>query len=205
MECEACQKALEEIRKEVAELNVSRQDAGRAWRTLTRNLWIRRVTAAVLAVVLLVTAACVGKEIYEWDQERTIWMGADELDISAYRLADGRVYVEYSGKEQRIANIMGGPMEFINGTEGWRGDYAFRFGTNKLYRDLSPDSFGPTWQVIEGKNVENIVLIGANEKDVTVICGMDDELPPATGEMEQRVAERDAWMAEVMSQPGKGN
>ena len=203
-ECESCQKALGEIRKEVSAPNVSRQDAGRAWKTLTRNLWIRRVAAIVLTVVLTVAAAAAGKEIYEWDQERTIWLGADEIEIRAYRLVDGRVYVEFSGKDQRLANVMGGPMDIINGTEEWRGDYGFRFGTSKQFSDLSPDSFGQTWEVIEGKNVENIVLIGKNEKDVTVICGMDDELPPATEEMEKRVAERDAWMAEHMSGQGKG-
>lgn len=203
-ECEACQKALEAIRKEVSAPNASMKDAGKAWRTLTRNLWIRRVTAVVLVVVLTVAAAAVGKEIYEWDQERTIWMGADELNIEAYRLADGRVYVGYSGKEQPIANTMSGPMN-INGTEGGRGDYAFRFGAQKMYRDKGPDNFGTQWEVIGGESVENIVLIGANEKDVTIICSMDDELPPATEAMEQRVAERDAWMAERMSQPGKGN
>jgi len=204
-ECEACRKALDEIRKEISVSNVSRQDAGRAWKALTRNLWIRRVTAIILAVVLMVPAALVGKEIYEWDQERTLWMAADELEISAYRLADGRVYVEYSGKEQCIATTMSGPMDRITGTEEGRGDYAFRFGTSKQYRDETPDLFGTTWEAIKGENVENIVLIGADEKDVTVICGMDDELPPATEEMEQRVAEWDAWMAERMSQPGKGN
>ena len=205
MECEACQKALVEIEKEVSAPNVSRQEAGKAWKALTRNLWIRRVTAIVLAVVLTAAAAAVGKEVYEWDQERTIWMGADELNIEAYRLADGRVYVEFSGKEQCISVIYGGPAENMNGTEEWQGDYGFRFGTQKMYRDESPDLFGTTWEAIEGKNVENIVLIGADEKDVTIICGMDDELPPATEEMEQRVAERDAWMAEHMSGQGKGN
>ena len=204
MECESCKKALMEIRKEISAPNVSRQDAGKAWKALTRNLWIRRVTAIVLAVVLTVAGLLVGKEIYEWDQERTIWMGADELDIEAYRLADGRVYVEFSGKEQCIAIINGGPAENMNGTEEWQGDYAFRFGTNKIYRDRSLDLFGTTWEAIEGKNVENIVLIGADERDVTVICAMDDELPPATEEMEQRVAERDAWREKLRSGQGKG-
>jgi hypothetical protein len=159
------------------------------------------VTAIVLAVVMTVAAALVGKEIYEWDQERTIWMGADELNIEAYRLADGRVYVEYSGKEQCIANIMSGPMDIINGTEEWQGYYSFRFGTSKRYMNEATDLFGTTWEAIGNGN---IVLIGADEKDVTVICGMDDELPPATEEMEQKVAERDAWMEEAMSRPGKG-
>jgi hypothetical protein len=54
MECESCKKALMEIRKEISAPNVSRQDAGRAWKTLTRNLWIRRVTAIVLAVVMII-------------------------------------------------------------------------------------------------------------------------------------------------------
>ena len=204
MECESCKKALMEIRKEISAPNVSRQDAGKAWKALTRNLWIRRVTAIVLAVVLTVAGVLVGKEIYEWDQERTIWMGADELNIEAYRLKDGRVYVEFSGKEQCIAIINGGPAENMNGTEEWQGDYGFRFGTNKMYRDQPTDFFGLTWEAIEGKNVENIVLIGADERDVTVICAMDDELPPATEEMEQRVAERDAWREKLRSGQGKG-
>lgn len=202
-ECEACQKALMEIKKEISAPNVSRQDAGKAWKTLTRNLWIRRVAAIILAVVMSVAAAAVGKEIYEWDQERTIWMGADELNIEAYRLADGRVYVEYSGKEQCISVTMSGSAD-ISGTEEGRGEYAFRFGTQKMYRDEGVDLFGTQWEAIGRERVENIVLIGADEEDVSVICSTDDELPPATGEMEQRVAEWDAWMAERMSQPGKG-
>jgi len=87
-ECESCQRALAEIRKEISAPNVSRQEAGKAWKTLTRNLWIRWVTVIILTVVLTVVADAAGKEVYEWDQKRTIWMGADELDISAYRLAE---------------------------------------------------------------------------------------------------------------------
>lgn len=202
MECESCKKALMEIRKEISAPNVSRQDAGRAWKALTRNLWIRRVTAIVLAVVMTVAGVLVGKEIYEWDQERTIWMDADELEISAYRLAGGRVYVEFAGKEQCIASIKSGPMDIVNGTEEWQGYYSFRFGTSKRYMNEATDLFGTTWEAIGNGN---IVLIGADEKDVTVICSVDDELPPATEEMEQRVAERDAWMAEHLSGEGKGN
>ena len=201
MECESCKKALMEIRKEISAPNVSRQDAGRAWKALTRNLWIRRVTAIVLAVVMTVAAALAGKEIYEWDQERTIWMGADELDIEAYRLKDGRVYVEFSGKEQCIAITNGGPTEFMNGTEEWQGYYSFRFGTSKRYMNEATDLFGTTWEAIGNGN---IVLIGKNEKDVTVICSVADELPPATEEMEQRVAERDAWREKLRSGQGKG-
>ena len=202
-ECEACGRALEEIRKEISAPNVSRKDAGRAWRTLTRNLWIRRVTAIVLAVVLTVAAAFVGKEIYEWDQERTIWMRADELDISAYRLADGRVYVEFAGKEHRVSNSSAYPMD-LDGAEDWTGDYAFQLGWSKASDKWETENRIHYWDVVDGKRIENLVLVGADEKEVTVICGMDDELPPATEEMEQKVAERDAWIAESMSRPGKG-
>ena len=202
-ECEECKKALEEIRKEISAPNVSRQDAGRAWETLTRNLWLRRVTAIVLAVVLTVAGVLVGKEIYEWDQERTIWMGADELNIEAYRLADGRVYVEFAGREHNISNSSGWSMN-LRGAEDWTGDYAFQMGWSKASEKWkTPDWI--RWETVGGERIENLVLVGANEKDVTIICGMDDELPPATEEMEQKVAERDAWMAEAMSRPGKGN
>ena len=202
-ECESCKRALMEIRREISAANVSRQDAGRAWRTLTRNLWIRRVTAIILAVVLTVAAVLVGKEIYEWDQEKAIWMDADELEIGAYRLADGRVYVEFMGREHRISNTSAHPMN-LNGTEDWTGDYAFRMGWSKMSDKWKSENRVHYWDVV-GENVENLVLVGADEKDVTVICGMDDELPPATEEMEQKVAEWDAWMAEAMSRPGKGN
>ena len=33
----------------------------------------------------LAAAAC-GREVYKWDRERTIWMGADELTYGAFRL-----------------------------------------------------------------------------------------------------------------------
>ena len=91
------------------------KDAGKAWRTLTRNLWLRRVTAAVLILVLAVTAALVGKEIYEWDQERLHYVDPEEIIV----LTD------------------------------WK-----------------------------------------NTKEIPV-CRFDDELPPASGEIEAKVAERD--------------
>ena len=183
-ECEACQKALEEIKKEIAAPNASMKDAGKAWRTLTRNLWIRRVTAIVLAAVLTVAAALVGKEIYEWDQERTIWMSADELDIGAYRLADGRVYVEFVGSEYRISVTQSGPDA--------DGRYMFRMGYNKASLDYVT-AYPERGEAIS-EDYENVVLVGADEKDVTVICSTDDELPPATEEMEKKVAEWEEFM-----------
>ena len=99
---------------------------------------------------------------------------------------------------------MSGPMDVDGAEEGWR-DYTFRFGTSKRYMNEATDLFGIIWEAIEGENDENIVLIGKREKDVTVICSMDDELPPAPEEMEQWIAEWEAWMEERMSLPGKGN
>ena len=101
-ECEACKEELEEIKKEVSVPNASMKDAAQAWKTLVRNLWLRRIAATVLVAVLTVAAVIAGIEIYKWDQKRTIWMGADELECAAYRLADGRVYLEFNGKEHKI-------------------------------------------------------------------------------------------------------
>lgn len=85
-ECEACKKELEEIKKEISVPNASKKDAARAWKTLVRNLWLRRIASIVLVAVLLVAAAACGREVYKWDWERTIWMGADELTYGAFRL-----------------------------------------------------------------------------------------------------------------------
>ena len=61
-ECEACKKELEEIKKEVSVPNASKKDAARAWKTLVRNLWLRRIASIVLVVVLLVAAVACGRE-----------------------------------------------------------------------------------------------------------------------------------------------
>ena len=95
-ECESCRQALDSISKEISAPNVSMKDAGKAWRTLTRNLWLRRAAAAVLILVLAVTAALVGKEIYEWDQERLHYVDPEEIIVSNLcRLADGRIYLAH--------------------------------------------------------------------------------------------------------------
>ena len=49
------------------------------------------------------------------------------------------------------------------------------------------------WGVING-DYEQVELDSAGKKDITVICRMDEELPPATEEMEKRAAEYDALM-----------
>ena len=194
-ECGGCQKALAEIRKEISMPNSTMKDAGKAWKNLVRNLWIRKALRVILVAVLVVALSLVGVQIYEWDQERTIWMGADELDIGAYRLADGRAYVEFIGREHRISNLMAGP-------EADGQTYRFRMGYSKASLNYSP-YHSEQWEVLS-QDCENVVLIGADEKDVFVIFGKDDELPPATEEIEQKVAERDAWMEEAFSRPGKG-
>ena len=194
-ECEDCRKALDEIKKEISVPNASRKDAGEAWKHLVKNLWIRKVVSIVLAVLLIVTAEFVGKEIYEWDQERTIWMDADELEIGAFRLADGRVYVEFIGREHRISVTQSDPK--VNDQT-----YGFRMGYNKKSLD-HVSSYPEIWDVLNG-DYENATLIGANGKDLTFICSTDDELPPASAEIEAKVAERDAWRAKQMNSPGQG-
>lgn len=202
MECESCKKALMEIRKEISAPNVSRQDAGRAWKALTRNLWIRRVTAGIMAVVLAIVLSAAGFFVNRWYLHRPIWMNADELNYGAYRLADGRVYVEFMGREQDITTIRGYHVE-RNDEADMSVDYAFRMGWQKAFSEKKPELWDK-WYIMSGENIENLVLVGKNAKNVTVICAMDDELPPATEEMEQRVAEYDERMERINSMPGKG-
>lgn len=187
-ECEACKEELEEIKKEVSVPNASMKDAAQAWKTLVRNLWLRRIAATVLVAVLTVAAVIAGIEIYKWDQKRTIWMGADELECAAYRLADGRVYLEFNGKEHKIT-VTESPND---PAESGGHSYILRMGYNKATTDVEiphPER----WGVING-NYEQVELDGTGKGDITVICRMDDILPPATEEMEKRVAEYDALM-----------
>jgi hypothetical protein len=187
-ECEACKEELEEIKKEVSVPNASMKDAAQAWKTLVRNLWLRRIAATVLVAVLTVAAVIAGIEIYKWDQKRTIWMGADELECAAYRLADGRVYLEFNGKEHKIT-VTESPND---PAESGGHSYILRMGYNKATTDVEiphPER----WGVING-NYEQVELDGTGKDDITVICRMDDILPSATEEMEKRVAEYDALM-----------
>lgn len=91
------------LKEEISVTNTSREDAARAWKTMVRNLWFRRIAAIAVLAALIVAAAFVGKEIYVWDQERTIWLEADDTEYWAYRLPDGRIYVQFTGKDHRIS------------------------------------------------------------------------------------------------------
>ncbi len=187
-ECEACKKELEEIKKEIYISNVSRKDAARAWKNLARNLWIRRVASVILVVVLIVAAAAAGIAIYRWDQQRTIWMGADELEYQAYRAADGRIYFECNGREHSIS-IVESPND---PSEAGGESYVLRMGYNKAARDIKMTR-PEMWGVLNG-NYKRLELDGFGKEDNTVICRMADELPPATEEMERRIAEYDSMM-----------
>ena len=110
--------------------------------------------------------AAAGKEFYKRDQERTIWLNADETDYEAYRLADGRVYVEFLGKEHNISVMTQGQAETDD-------------------REV--------WFVVSG-DYENVILEGAGKDSGTVICGMNDDLPPADEGMEANVAEYEKAM-----------
>ena len=170
-ECEACKEELEEIKKEVSVPNASMKDAAQAWKTLVRNLWLRRIAATVLVAVLTVAAVIAGIEIYKWDQKRTIWMGADELECAAYRLADGRVYLEFNGKEHKIT-VTESPND---PAESGGHSYILRMGYNKATTDVEiphPER----WGVINGI-YEQVELDGTGKGDITVICRMDDNLP----------------------------
>ena len=187
-ECEACKKELEEIKKEVSVPNASKKDAARAWKTLVRNLWLRRIASIVLVVVLLVAAVACGREVYKWDQERTIWMGADELVYDAFRLADGRIYLEFNGMEHAITVV-----ESPNDPSETGGQsYILRMGYSKATQDVKMTS-PEFWGVING-NYEQVELDSAGKNDIIVICRIDDKLPSATEEMEKRAAKYDALM-----------
>lgn len=188
LECEACRKELEEIKKEISVTNVSRKDAARAWKALVTNLWLRRVAMIVLVAVLIAAAWASGRAIYRWDQERTIWVGADEVEYKAYRLADGRVYLEFNGRNHSIT-IFESPND---PSETGGKSYILRMGYNKATKDVKmtrPEH----WGVIRG-DYEQVELEGAGKEESAVICRMDDELPPATEEIEQRVAKYDSEM-----------
>ena len=187
-ECGACKKELEKIKKGVSVSNASRQDAARAWKKLVRNLWLRRIASIVLVAALIVVAGAAGKAIYERDQKRTIWMGADELEYEAYRLADGRVYLEFNGRDHSITVTESPNDPSETGGES----YVLRMGYNKATTDVKmtrPES----WAVISG-DYQKVELDGADKEGITLICRTDDELPSATEEMEKRAAKYDSMM-----------
>ena len=70
--------------------------------------------------------------------------------------------------------------------------YILRMGYSKATRDVKM-THPEFWGVISGV-YEHVELDSAGKKDITVICRMDEELPPATEEMEKRAAEYDALM-----------
>lgn len=202
-ECESCRRALEEIRKEISASNTTMKDAGKAWKSLVRNLWIRRVIAAVLAVALTVTAALVGKEIYEEDQERLRFVDPEKIIVSNLcRLADGRIYLEITGDEHNMMCNF-----WCESGEPYTAEYA---GSYLIYGYWSKttdrwEQWTTHWLVVEpsmntggvvdGKPVrfttEDIVLTNREHTKEILVCRFDDELPPASAEIEAKAAERD--------------
>ena len=187
-ECAACKRELEEIKKEISVSNVSMKDAARAWKMLARNLWLRRIAAIVLVGVLIVAAGAAGMAIYKWDQNRSIWMGADEVEYKAYRLSDGRVYVEFSGKEHSIT-VYESPND---PAESGGPSYVLRAGYSKATSNVKM-THPEVWGIING-NYQLLELDNPGKEDNTVICRMDEELPPATEEMEKKAAAYDSRM-----------
>ena len=181
-ECDSCKKALAAINKEITVPDASKEDAAQAWKSLVRNMWFRRIISLLLVAVLLIAAAVAGKEMYQHDQERTIWMNADETEYWAYRLADGRVYVQFFGKDHKISVMDEGPSEAEDG------NYILKVGYSKASQALLAEEIG---FVIDG-DYENIVLAGKDSS--TVICRMNDDLPPANQDIEEQVAEYDKVM-----------
>ena len=147
-----------------------------------------RRPAAIASAAAFVAAAAAGIAIYRWDQQRTIWMGADELEYKAYRAADGRIYFECNGREHSIS-IVESPND---PSEAGGESYVLRMGYNKAARDIKMTR-PEMWGVLNG-NYKRLELDGFGKEDNTVICRMADELPPATEEMERRIAEYDSMM-----------
>jgi len=202
-ECESCRQALDSISKEISAPNVSMKDAGKAWRTLTRNLWLRRAAAAVLILVLAVTAALVGKEIYEWDQDRLHYVDPEEIIVSNLcRLADGRIYLELTNDEHHLMHS-----EFRESGEPYATEHVGSYLIHGYWAKNTDlwEQWPTHWTVVEpsgetggfvdGKPVrfiaEDIVLTDWENTKEILVCRFDDELPPASAEIEAKVAERD--------------
>ena len=106
----------------------------------------------------------------------------------AFRLADGRIYLEFNGMEHAITVV-----ESPNDPSETGGQsYILRMGYSKATQDVKMTS-PEFWGVING-NYEQVELDSAGKNDIIVICRMDDKLPSATEEMEKRAAEYDALM-----------
>ena len=202
-ECEVCRKALEEIRKEIFAPNTSMKDAGKAWKNLVRNLQIRRIAAAVLVVALIVAAALVGKEVYEEDQERLRFVDVDELRAeNVCRLADGRIYLEIVGNEHNISSTY-----WCESGEPYVAEYTGSYLIHGYWSKATDrwTQWPVHWFVVEpsmetggtvnGEPVrfitEDIVLTDREHTKEILVCRYDDELPPASAEIEAKAAERD--------------
>jgi hypothetical protein len=186
-ECESCNQTLKVLKKEISVTNTSREDAARAWKTMVRNLWFRRIAAIAVLAALIVAAAFVGKEIYVWDQERTIWLEADDTEYGAYRLPDGRIYVQFTSKDHRISVMAEEPSSEANDR-----NYILRIGYSKADQKFEKEN--PEVFFVVSDDYNNVILNSAGKDAGTVICGIKDELPSASEEMQQRVAEYDKMM-----------
>lgn len=201
-ECERCSQALEEIKKELSAPNTTLKDAGKAWRSLTRNLLIRRITAVVLVAALMISAIYGGQWLYRWDQEQLHYVEPDEIVVNNLcRLADGRIYLEIASTDGHNMMIYERSESHPPYTPEYTGSYLIT-GYWAKYTD-SWENWKAHWVVLKPSTewtmesggereqfrftAEDIVLTDKNQTKEILVCRFDDELPPASAEIEEKV------------------
>ena len=204
-ECEECRRALEQIQKEISVPNASRKEAGEAWNHLVKNLWIRRMATAALIIALMAATALAGKEIYEWDQERLLFVQPEEIIVNNLcRLSDGRIYLEVVSDKHNLMfsdwRESGEPYatehvgsHLISGYWSKTTDRWDQWPTHWLAVEPS----GETGGLVNGEpvrfTIEDIALTDWEHTKEILVCRFDDDLPPASAEIEAKVAEFDEF------------
>ena len=206
-ECPECRRALETMEREVNSPTPSMEKSFRAWRKLQRRILLRRLALAALALVMLVAAVGVGAYAYDSYMCRQYPIGVENVRVdNLCRLADGRVYLELTGVGHNISGLYryNEQRDAQSGAETeWSGAkyiethysreidrYDFLEGSHALLIDPVEvwEQDGETLRY----TVTSIVLLDAETGGQRFICNLDDELPAASQQIEDKVADQES-------------
>ena len=208
-ECAECRRALQAIEAEVSAPEPTMQETFKAWQKLQRKILLKRLMKIAAVAVALVIASGAGFVVYD-----QYMFAHHQIDINTVtvrnlcRLADGRIYFELDAEGHEISGAHTNMKDDRpEGATEWSGpsyfslNYSRNTDKSKYLREQPFDLLieevqqFPTYE--NGERVDltymatSIVLMNEDTGETRHICDFDDELPPASEEIEEEIRERE--------------
>lgn len=208
-ECAECRRALQAIEAEVSAPEPTMQETFKAWQKLQRKILLKRLMKIAAVAVALVIASGAGFVVYDQYMFAHHQIDINTVTVSNLcRLADGRIYFELDAEGHEISGAHTNMKDDRpEGVTEWSGPsyfslhYSRNTDKSKYLREQPFDLLieevqqFPTYE--NGERVDltytatSIVLMNEDTGETRHICDFDDELPPASEEIEEEIRERE--------------